>query len=148
MLGRGCRGRGHRRPVAREDVVVSAQPPDVRREGVGELGSIPERLTAAACFGDAQTVGDHVVIPVAEVVYGVGFGYGDDRDSTADADGRSGGGGGGGGRARAVAVIHASPDGVRVHPIRDETAITLAAIGAATATTIIVARMVRKLIRG
>ncbi len=127
---------------------MNARPPDVWREGVGELGSIPDRLTAAACFGDAQTVGDHVVIPVAEVVYGVGFGYGDGGDSTANADGRSGGGGGGGGRARAVAVIHASPDGVQVHPIRDETAITFAALASATAATIIVASMLRRLIRG
>ena len=127
---------------------MSAGPPDVRREGVGELGSIPDRLTAAACFGDAQTVGDHVIIPVAEVVYGVGFGYGDNGDGAKGADGGAGGGGGGGGRARAVAVIHASPDGVQVHPVRDETAITLAAIGAATVATIIVARTLRKLIRG
>ena len=127
---------------------MSTGPPDVRREGLRELGSIPERLTAAACFGDAQTVGDHVVIPVAEVVYGVGFGYGDGGDGAAYAGGGSGGGGGGGGRARAVAVVHASPDGVQVHPIRDETAITIAAIGAATVATIIVARTLRKLIRG
>ena len=128
---------------------MSAGPPDVRREAMDELGSIPERLTAAACFGEARAAGDHVVIPVAEVVYGIGFGYGDGGDGAADDDGRaSGGGGGGGGRARAVAVIHASPDGVQVHPIRDETAITLAAIGAATAATIIVARTLRKLLRG
>lgn len=127
---------------------MTAGPPDVRREGIDELGSIPERLAAAACFGEAQTVGDHVVIPVAEVVYGIGFGYGDGGDSAAGAEGGSRGGGGGGGRARAVAVIHASPNGVQVHPIRDETAITLAALGAATAATIIVARTLRKLLPG
>ncbi|MYD66680.1 MAG: hypothetical protein F4X26_12000 [Chloroflexi bacterium] len=133
--------------MAREGI-VSAGPPDVRAEGMDGLASIPERVTASACFGEAHTVGDHVVIPVAEVVYGVGFGYGFAGDDAASEDGRGGGGGGGRGRARAVAVIHASPDGVQVHPVRDETAITLAAIASATAATIIVARMLRKLLSG
>ena len=127
---------------------MTAGAPDVRGEGMDELASIPGRVTAAACFGEAQAVGDQVVIPVAEVVYGLGFGYGYDGDEGASEHGRAGGGGGGGGRARAVAVIRVSPEGVEVHPVRDETAITLAGIAFVSAATVIVARTLRKLIRG
>ncbi len=128
---------------------MTAGAPDVRGEGMDELASIPGRVTAAACFGEAQAVGDQVVIPVAEVVYGLGFGYGYDGNEGASENARAGGGGGGGGgRARAVAVIRVSPDGVEVHPVRDETAITLAGIASAFAATVIVVRTLRKLIRG
>ena len=113
-------------------------------EGIAELASIPGRATAAACFGEPTGAGDHVVIPVAEVMYGLGFGWG----SGSSGDGEEGGGGGGGSRVRGVAVIHASPSGVEVHPIRDETAITLAGIAFASAATAIVARTLNKLIRG
>ena len=127
---------------------MTAGAPDVRGEGMDELASIPGRVTAAACFGEAQAVGDQVVIPVAEVVYGLGFGYGYNGAEGASEHGRAGGGGGGGGRARAVAVIRVSPEGVEVHPVRDETAITLAGIALVSAATVIVARTLRKLIRG
>ena len=121
----------------------------VRDEGMDELASISERATAAACFGEPGVAGDHVVIPAAEVTYGYGFGYGYDGNRGADEDAGTGGGGGGGGsRVRAVAVIHASPDGVEVHPIRYETAITLAGLAFVSAATVIVARTLRKLIRG
>ncbi len=112
-------------------------------EGISELATIPERATAAACFGEPAGAGEHVVIPVAEIMYGLGFGW----RSGSSGEGEQGGGGGGS-RVRGVAVIHASPDGVEVHPIRDETAITLAGIAFATAATAIVARTLNKLIRG
>ena len=119
-------------------------------ESLAELASIPEKATASACFGDSSSVGDHLVIPVAEVTYGLGFGYGYGRSTSDGAATETGGGGGGGGgsHVRGVAVIHASPSGVEVHAIRDETAITLAGIAFASAATAIVARTLNKLIRG
>ena len=115
-------------------------------QSISELASIPERATAAACFGEATAAGDQVVIPVAEVMYGLGFGWG--NGSSGEGEEGGGGAGGGGARARGVAVIHASPSGVEVHPIRDETAISLATIAFASAATAIVARTLNKLIRG
>jgi uncharacterized spore protein YtfJ len=115
-------------------------------EGIAELAQLPEHSTAASCFGTPSTVGDHVVIPVAEVMYGLGFAWGSGHSSEGEEGG--GGGGGGGARTRGVAVIHASPSGVEVHPIRDETAISLATLAFASAATAIVARTLNKLIRG
>jgi len=109
-----------------------------------ELAHIPERASAAACFGQPATSGERTVIPVAEVQYGLGIGWG----SGAEADSSSGGGGGGGSRVRGVAVIEVAPDGVRVHPIVDQTSITLAGIAFASAATAISARALQKLIRG
>ncbi len=121
------------------------QPPDVVRD----LAQIPERATAGSCFGVPTTAGERTVIPVAEVVYGLGVGWGgggSKRDEAEDSGG--GGGGGGGSRIRGVAVIEVAPDGVRVHPVRDETSITLAGIALASASTAIMARTLLKLIRG
>jgi len=128
---------------------MNDDPGNAAPESLAELASIPEKATASACFGDSTVVGDHVVIPVAEVTYGLGlgYGYGSGRSTRDDAE-RDVGGGGGGSHVRGVAVIHASPSGVAVHPIRDETAITLASIALAATATAIVARTLLKLIRG
>ncbi|MDA1061680.1 MAG: spore germination protein GerW family protein [Chloroflexi bacterium] len=131
---------------------MNDDPGNAAPESLAELASIPEKATASACFGDSTVVGDHVVIPVAEVTYGLGlgYGYGSGRSTRDDAqrDVGGGGGGGGGSHVRGVAVIHASPSGVEVHPIRDETAITLASIALAATAVAIVARTLLKLIRG
>ena len=115
-------------------------------ELIRELAQIPERATAAACFGTPATAGERTVIPVAEVTYGFGMGWGSGA-ATGEAEG-GGGGGGGGSRVRGVAVIEVSPDGVRVHPVRDETSITLAGIALASASTAVVARTLTRLLRG
>ena len=112
-------------------------------EAITELTHIPERATAAACFGQPATSGERTVIPVAEIQYGLGLGWGSGIE-----DRSSGGGGGGGSRVRGVAVIEVAPDGVRVHPIVDQTSITLAGIAFASAATAISARAIQKLIRG
>ncbi len=127
---------------------MNDDPGQAAPESLAELASIPEKATASACFGAPSSVGDHLVIPVAEVTYGLGFGYGSGRTSRQDDETKTGGGGAGGSHVRGVAVIHASPSGVEVHPIRDETAITLAAIAFASATIAILARTLNKLIRG
>jgi uncharacterized spore protein YtfJ len=116
-------------------------------EALKGLATIPERATAAACFGPAATIGDRTVIPVAEIYYGFGVGWGGGSDPATKAEG-GGGGGGGGARARGVAVIELSPEGVRIHAVRDDTAITLAGIAFASVATAIVARTLLRLIRG
>lgn len=101
-----------------------------------------------AVFAKPVKAGDTVIIPAAEVLSGMGFGVGggsgtgpasvsDDSDEDETMEevapapnmaGGSGIGGGGGGRvlSRPVAIVIASPDGVRVEPIVDVTKIGLA----------------------
>jgi uncharacterized spore protein YtfJ len=100
-------------------------------------------LTAAsvyAVYGEPIRSGDSLIIPTAEVLSGLGFGIGAGvgNNSVKDAEGKlvpnsgGGGGGGGGGRvlSRPVAVIIASPEGVRVEPVVDVTKVALAALTA------------------
>lgn len=114
-------------------------------EAMKELAQVPERTSAGHCFGPPVSIGERTAIPVAEVSYGVGLGWGGGGD---DEGAGSGGGGGAGGRARGVAVVELSPDGVRVHPIYDQTAITLAGISFASSTAALASRTLLKLIRG
>ena len=116
-------------------------------QAISELAHIPDRASASACFGAPTEAGGRVIIPVAEVAYGLGLGWGGGRGPGTEGEG-GGGGGGGGSRIRGVAVIEVGPDGVRVHPIEDRTAITLAGIAFASAATAITARALQKLIRG
>ena len=92
-------------------------------------------------YGAPVEVGDNVIIPAAENLVAMGFGAGggygsaegeDDEEAPTIGEG-GGGGGGGGGRtlSRPVAVIIASPEGVRVEPVFDRTKIAMAAITAA-----------------
>lgn len=116
-------------------------PPPIR-----DLAHLPEHANAAACFGAPAAAGDRTVIPVAEVIYGLGMGWG--GGTAADGETGGGGGGGGGSRIRGIAVIEVAPDGVQVHPVVDTTALRLASIAFASAATAIVARTLLKLIRG
>ncbi len=83
-------------------------------------------------FGEPIRQGDTTVLPVAELMTAMGFGIGSGGGT--DGGERQGGGGGGGGGgtalARPVAVVVASPQGVRVEPVIDFTKIALAAITA------------------
>ena len=93
-----------------------------------------------AVYGEPIRSGDALIIPTAEVLSGMGFGLGAGVGNNADrnAEGQpvqnsgGGGGGGGGGRvlSRPVAVIIASPEGVRVEPVVDVTKVALAALTA------------------
>jgi uncharacterized spore protein YtfJ len=89
-----------------------------------------------AVYGEPVYQGETAIIPTAEVLsamgFGVGSGYG--RGSEENESGQGGGGGGGGGGrilSRPVAVVIASPEGVRVEPVVDVTKIALAALTAA-----------------
>lgn len=114
-------------------------------EAMKELAQVPERTSAGHCFGAPVSAGDRTVIPVAEVSYGVGLGWGGGGD---DEGAGSGGGGGAGGKARGVAVVELSSDGVRVHPVYDQTAITLAGLSFAQAAAALASRTLLKLVRG
>lgn len=103
--------------------------------------AVMERLIASAdvsrVYGEPVRHADTLLIPAAEVLTVAGFGMGSGRGTFTDRAGGprrgSGGGGGGGGQtlARAVAVVVASPEGVRIEPVFDVTKIALAALTAA-----------------
>ncbi len=96
-------------------------------------------------YGAPVEVGETIIIPAAENLvvmgFGAGGGYGttefeSDEETPKKGEGMGeggGGGGGGGGRtlSRPVAVIIASPEGVRVEPVADRTKVIMAAITAA-----------------
>lgn len=113
-----------------------------------------ETASVDRVYGAPVEVGDTIIIAAAENLavlgFGAGGGYGSaegegDEDSPSLGEG-GGGGGGGGGRilSRPVAVIIASPEGVRVEPVADRTKVIMAAITAAG----FVASMVFKMTRG
>jgi uncharacterized spore protein YtfJ len=86
-----------------------------------------------AVYAEPVKKGDILMIPAAEVIAGLGFGVGSGSGPITDKGSTGNGvGGGGGGRvfSRPVAVIVASPEGVRVEPVFDITKIALAAITA------------------
>lgn len=93
-----------------------------------------------AVYGEPIEHGDTVIIPAAEVLSGMGFGVGvgssssnEEEEDEEEFESNRGGGGGGGGYAfsRPVAVIIASPEGVRVEPVVDVTKLALAGLTAA-----------------
>ena len=100
-----------------------------------------EEFLAAAdvrvVYGEPIMHDDTMIIPTAEVLCGVGFGIGSGSGSSTEQSADkpmqgAGSGGGGGGRilSRPVAVVVASPEGVRVEPVVDITKIALAALTA------------------
>ena len=120
------------------DEMVSNQP--------AEAGSIVfqdtmEEFLATAdvsvVYGEPIQHEDTLIIPTAEVLAGLGFGFGSGSGSSPEGSDQkpaegSGFGGGGGGRilSRPVAVVVASPEGVRVEPVIDITKIALAGLTA------------------
>jgi len=100
-----------------------------------------EEFLAAAdvrvVYGEPIAHDDTLIIPTAEVLCGVGFGVGSGSGTSTEQNPEkpmqgAGSGGGGGGRilSRPVAVVVASPEGVRVEPVVDVTKIGLAALTA------------------
>lgn len=98
-----------------------------------------------AVYGKPIKSGDTLIIPTAEVFCGMGFGFGSgnyeaeksaeepekpaEENETPQVKGYGSGGGGGGYTfSRPVALVIASPDGVRVEPVLDRTKILLAAL--------------------
>lgn len=112
----------------------------------GELGldtfqdTMEEFLAAAdvrVVYGEPIQHEDTIIIPTAEVLCVLGFGLGSGGGTNAEQNAEKpseakGSGGGGGGRilSRPVAVVIASPEGVRVEPVVDITKIALAGLTA------------------
>jgi uncharacterized spore protein YtfJ len=99
-------------------------------------------------YGKPIENGDTLIVPTAEILCGMGFGVGSGSGNQMDEEAANrgeGGGGGGGGRvlSRPVAVIIASPEGVRVEPVIDPTKIALAALTAAGFMLSMLFRMMR-----
>ncbi len=117
------------------------------------LDNFLSAATVDAVYGEPIEHEGSLIIPMAEVLSGVGFGLGagygkNGNDEEDDQQGKSnnvgsGGGGGGGGRvlSRPVGVIIASQEGVRVEPVVDVTKIALAALTAAGFMTAMMMRM-------
>ncbi len=119
------------------------------------MDTLLEVADVSSAFGDAVQSGDNLIIPAAEVLAGVGFGVGagfgrgekDDESQGGGSGGGSGGGGGGRVLSRPVAVVIASPEGVRVEPVLDVTKIALAALTAGGFMLATLARMSRRELR-
>jgi uncharacterized spore protein YtfJ len=98
-------------------------------------------------YGERIKNGDLTLIPAGEVVCAMGFGMGGGRGIGPEDEGSGegvGGGGGGWAQSRPVAVIVASPSGIRVEPVVDVTKIGLAALTAAGFMAATLMRMTRR----
>jgi len=107
--------------------------------------SFLETASVDKVYGAPIQVGSTTIIPTAENLVVMGFGAGagsgrgdfqpDEEDAEpGEGTGEAGGGGGGGGGrtlSRPVAIVIASPEGVRVEPVADRTKVIMAAITAA-----------------
>ena len=89
---------------------------------IGQLGNLLSQVQAGArvttAIGEPVPVGERVVIPVAEVMYGGGGGGGSGKTETEQAEG-GGGGGGGGVRVRPLGCWVIGPDDERWVPALD-----------------------------
>jgi uncharacterized spore protein YtfJ len=99
-----------------------------------------EALTTAVgvetVFGEPITVGDRVIIPVAETSLGGGVGFGRGPGPEGEPQTRTlalGGGAGGGATTRPVAAIVVTADGVRVQPVIDVGKLALTSIASTAA---------------
>jgi len=110
-----------------------AQPEDGLEAMKATMDKFLSAGSVEAVYGKPVVNGDTLIIPAAEVLSGAGFGMGYGSGGSEGSDEQSpqtgsGAGGGGGGRvfSRPVAVVIASPDGVRIEPVVDVTKIVLA----------------------
>ncbi len=85
-----------------------------------------EQIRVETAFGRPIQIGEHTVIPVAEVSYG--FGYGAGRVPGEEKEAMGGGGGGAGGRIRPMGYIRVSPGGLVFEPAVDVNRLGMAGI--------------------
>ena len=83
------------------------------------LAELEKLVTSQVVVGDPVEIGDHTIIPLCSVGFGMGAGRGGGSQSTTDKGDQTGGGGGlgFGGGVRPIAVIISGPDGVRVDSV-------------------------------
>ena len=103
------------------------------------MATIAGIANVESAFGPSRVVGDHTLIPVAEVFGGMGSGMGTGRDQT----GAGGGGGGGGVTVRPIATVVVGPEGVTIKPVYDLTKIWLAVLTTAAFALLWTARLGR-----
>jgi uncharacterized spore protein YtfJ len=124
------------------------RPMDIFQDNMDTLLEVAD---VSSAYGDPVQSGDNLIIPAAEVLAGVGFGlgagFGRNNKENESQGGGSGGGGGGRVFSRPVAVVIASPEGVRVEPVVDVTKIALAALTAGGFMLATLARMSRRELR-
>jgi uncharacterized spore protein YtfJ len=120
------------------DELSTTQPGEA---GLDAFQDTMEEFLAAAdvrvVYGEPIQHEDTIIIPTAEVLCVLGFGLGSGSGTSAEANAENpsvgkGNGGGGGGRilSRPVAVVIASPEGIRVEPVVDITKVALAGLTA------------------
>ena len=120
------------------DEIIPSQPAET---GLEVIQNTMEEFLATSdvrvAYGEPIQHDDTMIIPTAEVLcvlaFGIGSGSGTNADQNPEKPSQgSGSGGGGWGRAlsRPVAVVVASPEGVRVDPVVDLTKIALAGLTA------------------
>lgn len=114
----------------------------------GTLDRFMEPASVEAVYGKPIKNGDMLIIPTAEVASFMGFGFGsgsgestEGQEDTPMSGSGTGGGGGGSVHSRPVAMVIASPQGVRVEPVIDLTKIGLAALTSAGFIIATLARM-------
>ena len=118
--------------------IIPSQPAET---GLDVIQNTMEEFLATSdvrvVYGEPIQHDDTMIIPTAEVLcvlaFGIGSGSGTNADQNPEKPSQgSGSGGGGWGRAlsRPVAVVVASPEGVRVDPVVDLTKIALAGLTA------------------
>jgi uncharacterized spore protein YtfJ len=118
--------------------IIPSQPAET---GLDVIQNTMEEFLATSdvrvVYGEPIQHDDTMIIPTAEVLcvlaFGIGSGSGTNADQNPEKPSQgSGSGGGGWGRAlsRPVAVVVASPEGVRVDPVFDITKIALAGLTA------------------
>lgn len=126
--------------------------PDTSSDVNKTMEALIETAHVDRVYGEPIDVGDTKIIPTSENLTLMGFGFGSGYGQGMDEDDEEGkpmvggaGAGGGGGRtfSRPVAVVIASPEGVRVEPIADRTKVIMAAITAAGFMASMVFRMTR-----
>jgi uncharacterized spore protein YtfJ len=100
--------------------------------------------TGQGAVGPVTKAGDRSVVPLVETLFAGGYGGGGGVAGEGEGDIGGGGGGGGFGRSRTVAVVEVTPDGVRVKPVVDTTAIVLAALSSAVGLVAVLRRARRR----
>jgi len=122
------------------DEIITNQPTESSLDVIQEtMDGFLAAADVRAVYGEPIQHDDTTIIPTAEILSALAFGIGSGSGNGVGTDQNpdkpwqgTGGGGGGGGRvlSRPVAIVVASPEGVRVEPVIDITKIALAGLTA------------------
>ena len=112
------------------------------------LEGLKEAARADAVFGEAETIGEKTIIPVARVSYGfgMGFGRGGTPATEEDPEGEGEGGGGGGGASVVpMAILEVTPEETKLTPVVDTTRLAALRIFAVACSIFFIAKALGKL---